>query len=338
MAAKGSGRLFHFENVSNFRQAGGLNVRTTSGKKVKDGVLYRSSNLHYASANDMNTLQRLGIRTVLDLRSTADYLRYSKKGNQEAAARFEVYTAQNGEVKPLREAAVSKSNLAAKDSNDDSEEGELRKRGGHPTGEKEGKPTCMGRHYITDIWSTERGLRHGYSQLGFFSKLVCFVLKAVDIVCKSNLVRKFVSLMIVNHLELWEHYRIMSEHSTGAIAQSLRIVAEKENLPILIKCAAGKDRTGIIVALVLGCVGVDEETIIQDYAESHNNLGPVEKKFLEKAAKMRVRADYVWANPETMRKFLNHLKESYGGIHGYLDSIGFCEEEQENLKKILLID
>ena len=29
---------------------------------------------------------------------------------------------------------------------------------------------------------------------------------------------------------------------------------------------------------------------------------------------------------------------SYGGIHGYLDSIGFCEEEQENLKKILLID
>ena len=264
MAAKGN--IVRFERLPNFRQAGGLNLKTTGGGRMKDGLLYRSANLHFVTANDADTLENLGVRTILDLRSTADYLRYRVKGNDITAARFQVYTAQGGEVKPLKGAEVSppENRGTGGTSGVDTEgSGELRKRIAN-----EVESTHKRRHYITNIWSTEQGIQYTFSQMNVFLKLVCLFLKVVDLLCGSRLLSKFVSSTVLNRLELWEHYKTIAEVSKKPIATSLRIIASRENLPLLVQCAAGKDRTGIIVALVLGCLGVSHQVIVEDYAES----------------------------------------------------------------------
>jgi protein tyrosine/serine phosphatase len=49
---------------------------------------------------------------------------------------------------------------------------------------------------------------------------------------------------------------------------ALKLLAEPKNVPALINCAHGKDRTGMISAMVLGCLGKSNEYIAYDYAKS----------------------------------------------------------------------
>lgn len=48
----------------------------------------------------------------------------------------------------------------------------------------------------------------------------------------------------------------------------MRVFVEPDNLPIVVHCIHGKDRTGLIIALVLLLVGLEEETVVLDYAKS----------------------------------------------------------------------
>ena len=56
------------------------------------------------------------------------------------------------------------------------------------------------------------------------------------------------------------------------IARALRVFAHADNLPVIIHCIHGKDRTGLIVALLLLLLGVDEPTVVLDYAKSELEL------------------------------------------------------------------
>ena len=58
------------------------------------------------------------------------------------------------------------------------------------------------------------------------------------------------------------------EFSKPAVVDTMRLIVEGDNIPILILCAHGKDRTGMIVAIILACLEVDDEIIALDYAQS----------------------------------------------------------------------
>merc|ERR1711998_564775 len=70
--------------------------------------------------------------------------------------------------------------------------------------------------------------------------------------------------------QLPTYYRAMLQHSQFGIRQAMEIVAESKNHPVLIHCEHGKDRTGIICALTLACVGVHEAEIYHDFHLSEN--------------------------------------------------------------------
>ena len=61
----------------------------------------------------------------------------------------------------------------------------------------------------------------------------------------------------------------MLKHSKKEIKQALEVIAEPANHPVLFHCEFGKDRTGVIAALVLFCAGVSEEDICNDYSTSN---------------------------------------------------------------------
>jgi protein-tyrosine phosphatase len=73
-------------------------------------------------------------------------------------------------------------------------------------------------------------------------------------------------------LELDAIYRFMIEQRGDAVAAAIRLLCADGAYPALVHCSAGKDRTGIVIALVLSVLGVPDEAIAADYALSASYL------------------------------------------------------------------
>ena len=103
---------------------------------------------------------------------------------------------------------------------------------------------------------------------------------------------------------------------------------------ILFHCSAGKDRTGMIAAILLMLVGVKKEEIIKNYTLSMSNLNPIINKFsYENDESLK---DFLGAEAEHITTFLDYLENDHNGAEGYLEFIGFSEEETEILKSSFL--
>jgi protein-tyrosine phosphatase len=68
-------------------------------------------------------------------------------------------------------------------------------------------------------------------------------------------------------------YRYLIHQRGDAIGQAIGLLAAPGGLPALVHCSAGKDRTGIVIALALASAGVPDEVIAADYALSVSYLG-----------------------------------------------------------------
>ncbi|MEP6775721.1 MAG: tyrosine-protein phosphatase, partial [Chloroflexota bacterium] len=94
-------------------------------------------------------------------------------------------------------------------------------------------------------------------------------------------------------------------------------------------CHGGKDRTGIVVALLLSIAGVPRETIIEDYSLSEAQLEPLHAAWLEEQRIAQGHAidrpRWMHSRPETMRGVLDFLDREYGGPEGYLEAAGVSQ-------------
>ncbi len=140
---------------------------------------------------------------------------------------------------------------------------------------------------------------------------------------------------------LVEDYARQIEVNAGSIVEALRLIADPANRPVVIHCTAGKDRTGIVVALLLGILGVDGETIVADYHVTTANMAPI----LERIRNAQLYQDNglatapTWifeSHPETMRAFLIAMEERYGSAEGWALDKGLSPEEVTRLRETLL--
>ena len=101
-------------------------------------------------------------------------------------------------------------------------------------------------------------------------------------------------------------------------------------------CKVGKDRTGLLAAMVLACCGASVDEIISDYIRSDGidqiALGSMEK---DKELKELDTALFSRAPAEAMRQTIDYLNVRYGSIRGYLDFIGFQRGSQSRLAAAL---
>ena len=133
-------------------------------------------------------------------------------------------------------------------------------------------------------------------------------------------------------------YRSILDDRRAQVGAALAALATPGALPAVVNCTAGKDRTGLIVALVLGLAGVPEETIVADYALSGTCLAGV---YLDEA---RQRAEargfsydlQVLCEPDFMRTTLAHLKKRYGGIEAYVRTTGVSDAEIDQLRQAMV--
>lgn len=105
-------------------------------------------------------------------------------------------------------------------------------------------------------------------------------------------------------------------------------------------CYAGKDRTGIIAALVLACVGVPDPLIAQDYAESNQQITHLIEAWrayaLQNGRDMKRFARDAGSDAETMLNTLSYLKRQYGGASGYLQACEITDTQLAKLQSLLV--
>jgi protein-tyrosine phosphatase len=135
-------------------------------------------------------------------------------------------------------------------------------------------------------------------------------------------------------LASWSDPRTLSAYywellSSGhdSICEALAVLTDPSSYPVLLHCSAGKDRTGVLSAIVLGMLGVADESIVDDYALS----GPAMVKLVQHLRRAypdeqerieRLIPTMTAADPVAMWWFIATLTAEHGSFAGYIESIG----------------
>jgi protein-tyrosine phosphatase len=124
------------------------------------------------------------------------------------------------------------------------------------------------------------------------------------------------------------------------ILAALEVLAAPDALPAVFHCTAGKDRTGVLSAVVLSLLGVDEPTVVADYALSGAAMLRLRAKLIEKYPEGRetiLNIDEVFsADPAQMERLLDHLAAQYGSVGAYVEGLGAPPGLVEGLRAALL--
>ena len=117
---------------------------------------------------------------------------------------------------------------------------------------------------------------------------------------------------------LADRYAELALDGVAEIRQALELLAAEGSAPVVIHCAAGKDRTGVLIALLLALLGVADDDIVADYALT----GLVTDRLIaewraQNGAKPPRWPAFGQAPAAAMRLFLAGLTAEYGGVRGY---------------------
>jgi protein tyrosine/serine phosphatase len=105
----------------------------------------------------------------------------------------------------------------------------------------------------------------------------------------------------------------------------------------VIHCQAGRDRTGIVTALILAIAGVVDEDIEADYRASDEALASAyERLSREQPGETVGMVDAVERRKQAMGQVLRTIRESYGDAAGYLDALGVTRVAGDRLRRMLI--
>jgi protein-tyrosine phosphatase len=255
----------HLESAPNFRDIGGY--RTSDGRWVEVGELYRADGLDVLTDADLATVQALGIKLVCDLRTD---------GERESKPDKEIPGTTNEQID-----IIGEDELTAK---------------------------------ITDaITSGDKAAQQELLGDG----------KGEELLVDGG--RSFVS----------------APNSLAGYKTFFERIEDPANLPTVLHCSAGKDRTGWASAAVLTALGVPKATVMQDYLASNEYLEAKNEKTLTQTGALidrellepvlTVKAPYLNAS-------FDEVKKKYKTFDKYLAAIGVSKADKQELQDELLQD
>ena len=244
-------RGLDLDGAVNMRDLGGLATR--DGRITRRNRLYRGDNPGYLSDRDVETFEKIGLRTVIDLRSQVERRR--------------------DPVRPLSRCVPAMLHVGLRYSSDPD-------------------------NAVADIFPD------GVTSLR-------------------------------------DLYVAYLTHSASEIAAVYAILASLRTLPALVHCAAGKDRTGLIAALVLGSLGVEDDVIADDYAATATNMASLISLL---AAADPQASDHLRhldpvilsADGDTLLSVLEWVRALHGSLDAYVRHCGVPDEDISVLRHRLL--
>ena len=139
---------------------------------------------------------------------------------------------------------------------------------------------------------------------------------------------------------LGSQYLEMVRDAGGQILAALEVLAAPDALPAVFHCTAGKDRTGVLSAIVLSLLGVDEPTVVADYALSGAAMQRLRAKLMVKYPEGRETIENIdevfSADPAQMELLLDHVRDRYGSVSAYVEGLGGGPGLVKGLRRALL--
>lgn len=134
-------------------------------------------------------------------------------------------------------------------------------------------------------------------------------------------------------------YRYIVEDCRDGLTEVLTTIADAEEGGVLFHCTAGKDRTGIVAALLLDLAGVAAETIADDYALTTGAMAHIRPKLLarvrEEGGSVEQMDRLLSSHREDMLDFMGYLYQRYSGAAHYIREIGLTDEQIARLQRRL---
>lgn len=127
------------------------------------------------------------------------------------------------------------------------------------------------------------------------------------------------------------------DHSGYEMKDTFDVLADCNNYPVVIHCTQGKDRTGLIVLLLLLLTGVvPEEAMSADYVKSEPELRVELQERLEEMHELGLSDDFAKCPAGYVADMKKYIDSKYGGVQAYLLSIGINLKKQEKIRKKLI--
>jgi protein-tyrosine phosphatase len=141
-------------------------------------------------------------------------------------------------------------------------------------------------------------------------------------------------------LELDAIYGFVVAECGVAIADAIRPLCAEDAFPALVHCSAGKDRTGIVIAMVLAVLGVPDDVIAADYALSGGYLDPSRTAVIGQLQAGtglgdQLTGELLSSPPRLIRDVLDAARTVHGSVDGYLCAHGLCPADLAALRAAL---
>jgi protein tyrosine/serine phosphatase len=336
-------QLHKLEKVNNARDL------AEACANIRPGLLFRSACPNAATAADIEILRdQLKIRQLVDLRSEVErredheclLLKDAEIINSVTAG----HTTQRETFRHVHDSAADPRERADSSSNGSRGNGSSHTGNGAAPGVDDGadsldEPSPPERPSLTvhhvALLEKNRYYRSLLTRIPRLTGASALFWSLINLDRAKSLVLKE-----VNAGGLPQLYEILLDSAMKEICQGLKIIraAAERGESTLFFCKIGKDRTGLMAALVLAACGATNDEIISDYNRSDGAVGvQVALGGLEhdKALKDLDVAAFSRAPREAMARSLEYIDVAYGSTEHYLDIIGFNEDERDRLRAAL---
>jgi len=147
---------------------------------------------------------------------------------------------------------------------------------------------------------------------------------------------------LLDDADLGRHYVDTLPVRTPTLARVISHLGDPDTLPAIFHCTAGKDRTGVVAALVLSLVGVPDEVIVDDYTLTDSRMPLINARIRETQALppeiIPILERVGRAEAASMEAFLSVLQADYGGAQGWARAAGISQDTLASLRAALVVD
>lgn len=138
-----------------------------------------------------------------------------------------------------------------------------------------------------------------------------------------------------------EVYQYVVAERGAAVVAVLRKLAQPDSLPAIVHCTAGKDRTGIVIALLLASLGVPDDTIAADFAATSLFLTEefyqgITERAVNNGQNREQYTAMLSCEPQLILNVLKQIRASHGDVKSYLVHHGMPTEDLDRLRLLLL--
>ncbi len=144
-----------------------------------------------------------------------------------------------------------------------------------------------------------------------------------------------------------ESYTAYREYATGYLPQLKALfvrISNPDNLPLLIHCSAGKDRTGVVASMIQQIVGVHSALVMNDYLETNQNLGEYTTEIADRLKKLayfgvpwKMYMPLFEARTDYLNAAFSQIKDEFGAFDQWVRrGLDFSKKEIDTLAKSLL--